>query len=292
MTGQLQMFGGDWTQEKLNILREYLQAYNTALKNQPFVRVYVDAFAGTGYRQARQKQFQTSDVFAELFEDESQQFLKGSAKLALESSPPFDRFIFVENDLGKIAELQKLANEHPDKVDQICIEQKDANEFIQEYCSSEDWSKTRAVVFLDPFATQVEWKTIEAIAETQAIDLWYLFPLMAVNRLLANDPGKTWRNPLNRVFGTDEWFERFYRSHQIDDIFGESVEVVRKACNTDAISQFFRERLEKVFTKVAKSPRILSNTKNTPLFQLFFAAGNPNGAPIACRIAEYLLRRM
>ena len=29
-------FGGDWTNDKLQILEGYLKAYTTALKNQPF----------------------------------------------------------------------------------------------------------------------------------------------------------------------------------------------------------------------------------------------------------------
>lgn len=43
-------FGGDWTTTKLRILQSYLRAYTTALKKQPFTKVYIDAFAGTGYR--------------------------------------------------------------------------------------------------------------------------------------------------------------------------------------------------------------------------------------------------
>ena len=41
-------FGGPWTNDKLEILRRYLDAYTTALKNQPFNLIYVDAFAGGG----------------------------------------------------------------------------------------------------------------------------------------------------------------------------------------------------------------------------------------------------
>ncbi|MDX1417453.1 MAG: hypothetical protein R3293_24830 [Candidatus Promineifilaceae bacterium] len=47
---QLQLFGGDWTEEKLSRIKEYLGQYTTALKNQPFRTAYIDAFAGTGYR--------------------------------------------------------------------------------------------------------------------------------------------------------------------------------------------------------------------------------------------------
>ena len=45
-------FGGQHTDEKLARLHEYLQAFATALKNQGFVLVYVDAFAGSGVRTA------------------------------------------------------------------------------------------------------------------------------------------------------------------------------------------------------------------------------------------------
>ena len=41
-------FGGQWTEEKLDILEGYLDAYTTVLKNQPFSLVYLDAFAGEG----------------------------------------------------------------------------------------------------------------------------------------------------------------------------------------------------------------------------------------------------
>ena len=41
-------FGGPWTEEKLAILKKYLDTYTTVLKNQPFRLIYIDAFAGTG----------------------------------------------------------------------------------------------------------------------------------------------------------------------------------------------------------------------------------------------------
>ena len=44
-------FGGPWTQEKLDILRRYLDTYATALKNQPFTLAYIDAFAGASTMQ-------------------------------------------------------------------------------------------------------------------------------------------------------------------------------------------------------------------------------------------------
>jgi three-Cys-motif partner protein len=287
-----QSFGGSWTEKKLEILKKYLNAYNTALKNKPFKRVYIDAFAGTGYRQQRKLQYSIKGFFDELEQDESEEFLKGSAKLALEASPSFHRYIFIESDKSKIKELEKLQKEHPEKAKDIEIVQSDANEFIQIYCDDEDWVNTRAVLFLDPFATEVEWKSIEAIAKTKSIDVWILFPVMAVNRLLANDHKKAFYDCLNRTFGTQDWFEHFYKTKILDDIFGKSEEVVIKACNFKRIGEFYKDRLKTIFSGVAEKPKVFYNSCGSALFQFFFAAGNPKGAPIAINIAEYLIRNI
>jgi three-Cys-motif partner protein len=286
-----QLFGGSWTENKLDILKKYLNAYNTALKKQPFKRVYIDAFAGTGYRTQRKHQYECQGFFEELEQDESKQFLKGSAKLALEASPSFDKYIFIESDTNKIDELEKLKKEHPEKAKQIEIVQGDANEFIQKYCN-EDWSNTRAVLFLDPFATEVEWPTIESVAKTQCIDVWILFPLMAVNRLLAKDPKKISYDRLNRIFGTEDWFEYFYKTRTLDDIFGQSVDIIIKACDFDSIGKFYKYRLRTKFSGVAEKTKVFYNSRNSALFQLFFAAGNAKGAPIAIKIAEHLMRNI
>jgi three-Cys-motif partner protein len=288
---QLNMFGGDWTEEKLRRLTDYLAGYNTALKNQPFTRVYIDAFAGTGYRELRREQYHLTSLFEELNQDESQRFLKGSAKRALEVEPAFHRYVFVESDAAKVEELERLRGEHPDKADAIRIEQGEANEFVRKYCATENWRSTRAVLFLDPFATQVEWKTIEAVARTQGIDVWILFPLMAVNRLLANDPKKACASRLDLIFGTRDWFERFYRTSRQEDIFGERLEIVEKACDFESIGEFYLQRLRGIFAGVAPRPRVFRNSRS-PLFQLFFAAANVKGAPIAVRIANHLLEKM
>ncbi len=290
--GQGLLFGGDWTEEKLGILETYLKQYNTALKKQPFTRVYVDAFAGTGYREKRRKQGGFFDIFQETQEDESQRFLKGSAKRALEVQPPFHRYVFVESDPANVQALEKLKQEHEDKVAPITIVQDNANDFLQEYCRKENWRSVRAVLFLDPFATQVEWTTIEAVAATQAMDVWILFPLMAVNRLLANNPDKACRDRLDAIFGTSDWFVQFYRTHRQNSIFGKPLEIVEKACDFKAITKFYLGRLETIFAGVSQRPRVLLNSRRSPLFQFFFAAGNPKGAEIAVRIADHLLGRI
>jgi three-Cys-motif partner protein len=185
--GRAHRFGGDWTTAKLNVIAGYLRSYTTALKDQPskehpFVKGYIDAFAGTGYRDARQDDRDEDTSQALLLPDlagtEPQALLDGSARLALKTQPRFDRYIFIERSPERCAQLELLKQEFPDLAANIRIRPGDANAEIQELCSKEkDWSSHRAVLFLDPYGMQVDWSTIQAIARTKAIDLWVLFPL-------------------------------------------------------------------------------------------------------------------
>jgi three-Cys-motif partner protein len=133
--------------------------------------------------------------------------------------------------------------------------QQEANTFLQAWCANINWNITRAVVFLDPYGMQVEWKTIEAIAETKGIDLWILFPLgQAVNRLLTRRsfPQGAWANHLTTFFGTDEWKDSFYSEPRQLTMFGPNNKF-EKTANFDSIGEFFIKRLESVFPKVAKT---------------------------------------
>ncbi len=101
-------FGGEWTEEKLNRLRQYLDAYMKIFSANPraakLKTIYVDAFAGTGYRSLPQK----ADKDLPLFEDEDAvSFQRGSAYIALETEPSFDQYIFIEHspDFSKEPEL-------------------------------------------------------------------------------------------------------------------------------------------------------------------------------------------
>jgi len=294
-------FGGDWTTAKLEVLAGYLKSYTTALKDKPsksypFRKGYIDAFAGTGYRDARRHDDPGSTsqdlLHADLAEQEPQALLDGSARLALKTNPRFDQYVFIESSAKRCAQLEALKVEFPDLADDIKIKKGDANAEIQELCKKH-WSTHRAVLFLDPYGMQVEWKTLEAIAETKAIDLWVLFPLgIGVNRLLtkSGDIPTSWRKRLNLLLGTEEWYDEFYRVESTTTLFGTEEDRVVKA-STDTIGRYFNERLKSIFPAVAEQPKVLRNSANSPLYLLCFAAGNRNGAPIALRIANYLLTK-
>jgi three-Cys-motif partner protein len=296
-------FGGAWTTAKLDVLRGYLTAYTTALQDKPtpdspFKKGYIDAFAGTGYREETRHddavgRSQQDLLFPDLALDEPQRLLDGSARLALKVKPRFDRYIFVESRVDRCIQLEALKNEFPNLADDIQVRPGDANREIQDLCHR-DWSAHRAVLFLDPYGMQVEWETIEAIAGTWAIDLWLLFPLgIGVNRLLtrSGEIPATWQRRLNLLLGTEDWYDEFYKVEMTPTLFGRDQESIVKA-TMETIGCYFNDRLRALFPGVADEPGILRNSANNPLYLLCFAVGSESGAEVALRIAGHLLRRL
>jgi three-Cys-motif partner protein len=289
----LQNFGGDWTQEKLARVSSYLTAYTNALKNTPFTLIYIDAFAGTGYRNIKSEDRRQGLWFPDQVDEDAEAFHAGSAKIALETSPRFAEYYFIEQDSAKCTELEKLKLGYPDKAKDIHIVNEDANTAIKKICDV-FWKRKnlRAVLFLDPFGMNVSWQTIEAIAKTEAIDMWYLFPLgVGVNRLLTKDRiiPETWQRKLDNIFGESGWRETFYKREVIPGLF-EDMEVTKKTGDLKQIADYFVKRLETIFAGVVKKPLPLFNSKNNPLYLLCFACGNKKGAPIALKIAGYILK--
>ena len=289
MRKQTHSFGGDWTTDKLERLRKYLAAYMQIMKKQPFRVAYIDAFAGTGYIQVNK----TEDAQGSLLPDiEMKRFVEGSARMALQTDPPFDVYIFIERRKKHVAELKKMKGEFPNLKDRIVPEYAEANAFISDLCSK-NWKSRRAVMFLDPYGMQVSWNTIEAIAKTKAIDLWILFPLgVAVNRLIKKNGkiSESVRRKLDIMFGATDWFDEFYRPKERAGLF-EDEPVMEKIANFESIGRYFNRRLSNVFAAVADNPLPLYNSRNNPLYLLCFAAANEKGAPTAVKIAQNILRR-
>ncbi|MGE0791291.1 MAG: three-Cys-motif partner protein TcmP [Sandaracinaceae bacterium] len=287
--GPLHRFGGEWTRRKLEVLAKYLDAYARALKNQPFQTAYIDAFAGSGYRVEAGSEQAERVMFPDLAEHEPQALLDGSARLALQAELGFSRYLFIERDRERCAQLELLRAEFPERSTQIDIIRGDANQEIRRLCAK-DWRGRRAVMFLDPYGMQVEWSAVEAIARTKSVDLWLLFPLgIGINRLLpsSGEIPDGWRRRIDRFLGSDDWYDEFYRVEPVLTLFGVEEELVK--AGMDVIGRYFVRRLETVFEGVAE-PGVLRNSSGCPLYLLCFAAANPAGKQPALRIARSLLR--
>jgi three-Cys-motif partner protein len=283
-TNDSHTFGGNWTVLKLAALEKYLKAFNSALSRQNFSRAYIDAFAGTG---------------RVTLKGEDACVIPGSARRALQVEPGFHHHWFIETDAKKIAALNDLAGEFPTK--SVHVIRQDANEALREICGRNHWRDLRAVLFLDPYGMHVEWSTLEAIAATQAIDVWYLFPYSALYRQAAKntdglDKGK--EEAITRILGTDEWRSRFYSPPRQADFFGQQGGDEREG-NHEALLEFVSERLRGLFPAVTP-PKVLyqsgdsTKPKGAPLFALYFAAANPDPKAygLATKIARDVLNAL
>lgn len=257
-------------------------AFNTALSKQSFTRLYIDAFAGTGR--------------CDIKVDGEKKTIDGSARRALATNPSFHKFCFIELRPKKLAALNALGAEYPGKI--IEVIQSDANAALKTLCGQYQWRSERAVLFLDPFGMHVEWSTLEAIAKTGAVDVWYLFPYAGLYRQAAKNADALDADKeasLTRVLGTDEWRQAFYAQNPQSDLFGGNNGDVRDTDHRQML-EFVSKRLKGLFPAVT-DPKVLyqggdaKNPSGAPLFALYFAASNPTPKAhgLATKIAKDIL---
>lgn len=282
------------TKRKLDNLSKYLQSYSVALKNQGFARIYIDAFAGTGSRTETQPAL---PLFGEIEPQEID--TPGSASIALSTTPSFDTLAFFEKDSRRFKQLEKLKEKYP--AQKIVLRQGDANEYVKRICERVKWHQYqdglkgfRGVIFLDPYGMEVEWKTVEAIANTEALDCWYFFPLSGLYRNAPHNPAKldsAKEDALDRVLGTKDWREKWYKQNIDRQSLFESDEEATARADVDAIEAYVAERLRSIFKGVVMPPVRLRHNGGAPMASLFFAVSNPNPKAVALakRISSHIL---
>ena len=241
--------------------------------------MYIDAFAGTGLIELPGRDD----------DPDAQYFVSGSAERAIKiADKPFDKLIFVEKNQKRYEDLQSLRTSHPAR--KIVVRNSEANSFLRNL--DEDWRKWRGVLFLDPFATEVEWSTIETIADFNALDIWILFPTSAVARMLPTskapeDIEPKWAERLTRVFGDETW-RALYREPSQGKLFGTAG--MERPRGVNDLLCIYKRNLERLFgARFLQKSRTLKNSRNSPLFEFLFCVGHPGGIKPATRIANHIL---
>ena len=274
-------FGGPWTLIKLAVLESYLSGYTKALKNQPFKLYYIDAFAGSGH--------------CDIGDGSAVRRIAGSARIAAGIQPPFHQLILIEDSAARAAELASKMQPYGQRARVVRGE---ANEQLPALCRSIPWTRARAVLFLDPYGCNVAWSTLERIAATAAIDVWYLFPLSGLYRQLAHDASAIdadKRQAITRILGSEDWMQALYAPPPTPDMFDEMPD--NRTADVSGITEYVTSRLKSIFPLVLK-PRVLRGNDSTgrvglgaPLFALYFASANPSPKSIGLcrRIAQGVL---
>jgi three-Cys-motif partner protein len=285
-------FGSDDTEIKLALVRSYLTSYSTALAGK-FKLWYIDAFAGTGSRtirhSARLGDFITAEDTPEWIERRP-----GSARIALDVRPKFDRITLMDAKPRHVAALEGLKAEYPGR--DIEIVSGDCNRFIQNEIARANWAGLRAALFLDPYGMEVEWQTLVDIAKTKAIDVWYLFSLEGLYRNAAhdiNDVDPKKRAALTKLLGTDAWEQELYSVHNAPgDMFDETpVEERRRNHDVAGLEDYVTRRLRTIFPMVLE-PYALPVARKPQRFSLYCMIANddPKAIGLARRIGDHILK--
>ena len=289
MSERVQSFGGEHTRRKLDVVAKYLAAYVTVMKKQDFRLFYVDGFAGSGASTSKAESQKSEDPT--LFP--TADVLDGSPIRALSVDPSFDFHIFIEKSEENVRSLSGLQEQFPDKA--ISIVHGDANERLSEFCEQiANKRLDRAVVFLDPFGLSVRWQTIEGLAATKKVDLWYLVPVDGMSRQIKDDgsflPGAA---KIDEIWGSAAWRTKAVRrADTTNDLFGEVDERLEKIAKAKQFSEMFRDHLQDVFAGGVSKTYLPLGRGRRHDFSLMFACANPSPAAsqAAMRIANHILR--
>jgi three-Cys-motif partner protein len=277
----------DATGRKLDVIGEYLAMYQRALSGK-FETTYIDAFAGTGEVPIGEAENGLLDA-----DEEAKTVIVGSAVRAVEVMPPFNRYVFIDKRKKCIAALRRKFEGNPNAA-RITYRIGDANEHVQELCRTPGWRSRRGIVLLDPFGSQVDWSTIEAIAATKSLDLWYLFPAgLSVFRQIGSDGNvdPTHEPSLTRIFGTDDWRTAFLKPSPQEDLFGDRPRKEKKV-TAESAAEFMVNRMKDVFRGGVLDEMIPLGKHAYPSYYLLFAWGNeaPNARALATKLSKAAIK--
>lgn len=251
---------------------------------------YVDGFAGSGASEAKGKPEELLDPG--LFE--TKHITEGSPLRALGIDPPFDRYLFIDENEANVASLRKAISTHSNG-HRAVVAHEDANKAISDFCEQiRHRNNARAVVFLDPFGRSVRWETVVNLAETEKVDLWYLVPVHAISRQVS-DKGEFLpsADKTDLMWGSQAWREMAVRKVDTSgDLFGQVDERLEKIARAKQFSELFRDHLKEAFGGRVSDVYLPLGRGKLHEFSLMFACANPseNAFQAALRIATHILR--
>jgi three-Cys-motif partner protein len=283
-----QRFGSDHTNKKLETVQKYLSAFTTALKKKNFELIYFDACAGSGSSTPKSEDKQGWMI-------EADDITVGSAVRALGVTPAFDRYIFNDIKRANVKSLNEIVeSDFKHLKDRVTLTQLDANEALINLCETVNWRSSRAVVFLDPFGLQIKFATLERLARTQAVDVWYLVPVHGMSRqvkgdgTVIDDGGRS----VDDALGYTGWRDvvQLVEAAPVD-LFGHSESALKKAVDAAWFEKCAHERLSTIFKGGVLNETLPLGRNGLHEFSLMFAWANPTEpAKLAAKLAKAVLK--
>lgn len=259
-----------WTINKLQILSDYLPAFNRA-STKSAERVYLDLMAG----QPENVEAGTKELF------------DGSVRRAMSADPGFTRLAFIEADDRKAQSLaDDLAQGFPGD-SRGRVYSGDCNVVIDSVLHDLDsvrWAPTFA--FLDQQGAEISWETIEKVARFRRgktkVELWTLLSPAMIVKGIKGSGGDGFARRVDRLYGSDDW-RRFIRAQEAGLLDAEGVR--REMVN------LFRWLLEdRLGYKV--TVRVPMRMKNSvAIYDMVFATDHPVGLKIMADLYAKAVQR-
>jgi len=258
-----------WSEIKLDIIKEYAQAYSKILNSQtspPLHHIYIDAFSGAGIHYSKAKK----------------DFIPGSPLNALRIDPPFKQYHLIDLDRDKIDFLKELTKEFSN----VDVYNDDCNKVLlnQVFPQCSYTAYKRALCLLDPYGLHLDWPVIETAGKMRSIEIFLNFPVADMNRNVL------WRDRelveeaqikrMNAFWGDDSWKKVVYGKEA--NLFG-----LEEKTDNSTIVKAFQKRLKEVagFSHVP-DPIPMRNSNSAPVYYLFFASQKPVAAHIVKEIFD------
>lgn len=268
-------FGGNWTEQKIQIVVDYATAYLTIMNKYPqFKTLYFDGFAGSG------------DIFKDNKIDID--IIKGTAVRILEINNPisFDKYYFVEKNEKNKNELEAIiSKEFPEKRNKCSIVNEDCNVKLRRMSEFLNVNKNyRVLAFIDPYGMSVNWESLK-ILKGLGIDLWILVPTgMGINRLLKRNYNisESWLTKLETFLGLprNEILEYFYKQRSTLTLFGQENLIEKEKDAIEKAGILYRQRLNEIFNFVSE-PFKMKNSTGTLMYHFMMASNNKTAQKIA-----------
>ena len=258
----------------------------------PYRLHYLDAFAGTG-----EIPVVSTDMPLLSGLQDASTVMEGSARRALSVHIPFSRYVFADAKKKHTIELERLVESFPEWKGRIEIAHGDANVVVSNFCKSLG-GNDRALVFLDPFGNQVRWDTLEVLAQTKKVDLWYLFPAwlgvarqVKSNGIILSEA----ESSIDQMFGPHDWSQEAV-TEQISaqhDMFEAEVSDRQKIATADGITRYMIKCMGGLFGKGVSQKWIPLGRNGRHYYSLLFACANPRDSAItlSLKVVNHIMTR-
>lgn len=184
---------GIWSIKKLIALDYYIEPYVKIIRKSGFKNYYyVDPFCGAGLLQFRSKYPFPGSPLIPLFRMER---------------TPFTKYIMSDRNVKFTNALSLRVSRILDKQNQglVNVAKMDFLQLTRQVFSGikpTNWKDNAFFVFLDPFGLQVDWKSMERILCSGAVDVIFTFMTWAISW---NKNKKLSEKAIMNYFGDDNW---------------------------------------------------------------------------------------